>query len=244
MTNCIKPSEIKIGKRFRSEVGDLDGLKGSYEKVGLLQPIIITPEKRLLCGLRRLKAWKEKFGDEPIEVKIIEVKDEREARLIELTENLKRRNLSWQDEVRAIAEVDKLGREIYGRKTTGKGRPKKISEPDNFWDQKRTAETLGLRGQPAVSEAVKLTKAMRKHPGVAQALTRQRALQLLDRLAKEECGEVKEQKGPLPCRLSTAIDEFSRAVFSQRDWLGDCSTCPLRDRCEELCEFVEARLHA
>jgi ParB family chromosome partitioning protein len=47
---------ITVGIRHRSDLGDLGPLMVSIEKVGLLQPITVTPDGVLVCGRRRLEA--------------------------------------------------------------------------------------------------------------------------------------------------------------------------------------------
>ena len=54
----IKLSDIKVGKRYRKSLGDLDKLIASIEDVGLLQPVVITPDRKLIAGYRRVKAFK------------------------------------------------------------------------------------------------------------------------------------------------------------------------------------------
>ena len=49
-------SEIRIGKRYRREMGDIGGLAASMEELGLLQPIVVTPDGTLIAGERRLRA--------------------------------------------------------------------------------------------------------------------------------------------------------------------------------------------
>lgn len=50
---------IEVGVRHRREPGDLSTLVASIERVGLLQPITITPDGLLICGYRRLEAVKQ-----------------------------------------------------------------------------------------------------------------------------------------------------------------------------------------
>jgi ParB family chromosome partitioning protein len=47
---------IRVGARHRRDPGDLDQLKRSLERFGLLQPITITTDGFLICGFRRLEA--------------------------------------------------------------------------------------------------------------------------------------------------------------------------------------------
>jgi len=50
---------ITVGQRFRRDVGDIDGLAQSIRDLGLLHPIIIRSDGRLLAGLRRLLACRQ-----------------------------------------------------------------------------------------------------------------------------------------------------------------------------------------
>ena len=49
---------IRVGRRHRTELGDIDELAASIERDGLLQPITVTPDGVLVCGARRLAAIK------------------------------------------------------------------------------------------------------------------------------------------------------------------------------------------
>lgn len=49
---------ITVGERSRRELGDLTPLTESLDRVGLLQPVTITPDGLLVCGFRRLEAAK------------------------------------------------------------------------------------------------------------------------------------------------------------------------------------------
>ena len=50
---------IRVGSRARHDFGDLEALIESIRISGLLQPITISPDGVLLCGLRRLAAVKQ-----------------------------------------------------------------------------------------------------------------------------------------------------------------------------------------
>lgn len=47
---------IRVGQRHRTDLGDLDELVASIDRLGLLQPITISPDGTLICGARRLEA--------------------------------------------------------------------------------------------------------------------------------------------------------------------------------------------
>ncbi|QCX27720.1 ParB N-terminal domain-containing protein [Nocardioides jishulii] len=47
---------ITVGVRHRKDPGDLATLRDSIERLGLLQPVTVTPDGVLVCGWRRLEA--------------------------------------------------------------------------------------------------------------------------------------------------------------------------------------------
>jgi ParB family transcriptional regulator, chromosome partitioning protein len=49
---------IAVGHRHRRELGDLQALRDSIRRAGLLCPLTVTPDGLLLCGWRRLEAVK------------------------------------------------------------------------------------------------------------------------------------------------------------------------------------------
>src|ERR1700686_3637660 len=48
--------QIQVGFRYRKDLGDLRSLAQSIEEVGLLHPVVVTPDGRLIAGQRRLEA--------------------------------------------------------------------------------------------------------------------------------------------------------------------------------------------
>ncbi len=68
-------SNIKIGKRFREDPGDVSSLVESMSDIGLLHAIGVTLDDWLVYGLRRITAAK-KLGWEKILVKRLPFKHE------------------------------------------------------------------------------------------------------------------------------------------------------------------------
>ena len=66
-------SDIQINDRFRKDFGNLEELAHSIKEVGLLQPIGVTPDNRLIFGERRLRAYRDVLGRTTIPVRIIDV---------------------------------------------------------------------------------------------------------------------------------------------------------------------------
>ncbi len=54
----IRIADVKLGKRHRNDLGDLHALTRSIRAIGLLHPIVVTPDNRLVAGARRLETYK------------------------------------------------------------------------------------------------------------------------------------------------------------------------------------------
>ena len=51
----IPIDSIKIGNRFRKDLGDIASLTEDIKEIGLLHPIVINQNRELICGLRRIE---------------------------------------------------------------------------------------------------------------------------------------------------------------------------------------------
>jgi hypothetical protein len=69
----ISISKIDIGKRYREEMGDLKALARSIKEVGLLQPIGITEDFKLVFGERRLRACRDILKWSRIDARVVNV---------------------------------------------------------------------------------------------------------------------------------------------------------------------------
>lgn len=100
----IEISKIDVGQRFRKDLGDVEGLARSIEAEGLLQPIGITRENRLVFGGRRLAACYTVLGWTHIEARFVDV-----SSIIagEYAENEVRKDFTPSERV-AIAEAVRL----------------------------------------------------------------------------------------------------------------------------------------
>jgi len=70
----MKISQIKIGNRFRKDIGNLESLKDSIKEIGLLQPVVVDENNNLIAGYRRILACQE-LGKEDILVNAVNLKD-------------------------------------------------------------------------------------------------------------------------------------------------------------------------
>ena len=69
-TRQIPITDIKVHDRHRRDLGDIAGLAQSIRALGLLHPIVVDPEHRLLAGQRRLEACRQ-LGWPDIEAKVL-----------------------------------------------------------------------------------------------------------------------------------------------------------------------------
>jgi ParB-like chromosome segregation protein Spo0J len=65
-------TDIKIGERHRKDLGDIDALAKSINEVGLLQPVVLTPDLELVAGHRRIEALK-RLGLAEVPARVLEL---------------------------------------------------------------------------------------------------------------------------------------------------------------------------
>ncbi|MBX3099504.1 MAG: ParB N-terminal domain-containing protein [Salinibacterium sp.] len=99
---------IRVGPRFREDMGDLDELVDSIGELGLLQPITITPDGLLLCGARRLAAMK-RLGKATVNVWVrTGITTELQRLLVEQHENTVRKPLTPTEAARLYRELKRI----------------------------------------------------------------------------------------------------------------------------------------
>ena len=81
----VSINDIQIGERHRQDLGDIDGLAQSISSDGLLQPIGITPNNRLVFGYRRLVAYRDVLNRATIPAVVIDIENLTHAEWIENT---------------------------------------------------------------------------------------------------------------------------------------------------------------
>lgn len=117
---------INREKRQRRELTGIQELSWSINSSGLINPITITREGELIAGERRLTAAKA-LGWTHISAQFLDDLDQATRHLIELEENVRRVDLTWQDQCLAIEEYHNL---------------RKAQDPE--WNDQKTAAALGV----------------------------------------------------------------------------------------------------
>lgn len=147
-TIMIPIEMVKIGKRFREDKGDIEGLAERIEQKGLIQPITVNQDYELLAGERRLLAHKH-LGKNVIEAIIRPTKDIIDAEEIEIIENIARKDMTWQ-------EVAKAERSLFDhRAKQGK------------WTQRKQADYL-KEGKGTVWRNIKMAEALEMIPDLGE----------------------------------------------------------------------------
>lgn len=165
LNTCV-PTEIVEGERYREDYGDLTDLMHSIESQGLINPISVVREGKgykLVAGGRRLRACLElKLEQVPIRIFTGEVK-ELDLRLLELAENLQRKEMSWYESNRLQREIHRLQQE--------RTRPTYVSEDGTEqkgfvdWSLNDTAAMLGV-SKSKVQDGISIVDKMEKYQDV------------------------------------------------------------------------------
>jgi len=166
----VNIDSITSTDRHREDMGDLHELARSIKEKGLIQPLAVQdPEGAgiegytLLAGGRRLEACKiAGLRDIPVRV-YDETLSELERKSIELEENIRRKDLEFQEEVNLQREIHNLQVAIHGPKIG----PTRTDLEDAILPEghsmRDTAKLMG-RDITTVSRDIKLANAMEEFP--------------------------------------------------------------------------------
>lgn len=117
---------INRDERQRRELPQIPELAESIHRVGLIHPIVIDQDHVLVAGERRLTAVKS-LGWTAIPVQFAEDLSEYELQCIEFEENVKRVDLTWQEETAALERFHLLKQ-----------------NNEEGWSAEQTADSLGM----------------------------------------------------------------------------------------------------
>lgn len=184
-------SDIKVdaAERQRTESMDpkyIEELAHSISEYGLLEPVLLDNDNNLVAGFCRLTAHI-MLGADKIKAEYLGQLDPVRAQEIELEENVRRKQLTWQEESKAIEK-------IHGMKMAN----------DPLWTADKTAEALGI-SRRKVFNSLELAKAIEQQPEVAKADTQQGAMlrlskskQITERVEAAKVRELGQNLGLVP----------------------------------------------
>lgn len=242
----ISLADIDLGNRIRKDMGEVSGLAADMAQFGLHHPILVveksylplseqTGEKPylLLAGERRfqgavLNKWTE------IPAKITQRKlSNWEVSVIELHENLQRKDMSPLEEAQSKERIHTLYQERYGVKTSGPG-----GQGHSLAD---TAAIL-KESKANVSMDIKIAKMVSVIPELRDAKTKADARKLVktfeDKLLREEWARREIRKLKASSNDPTKSEDIRRAGLIERYIVGDFFT-EIRKVTEKSIDLIE-----
>ena len=103
----VEISQIKTNKRVRKNLGDLEPLKDSLKRYGLLNPITLTKDYYLIAGQRRLESARQ-LGWTTIDAVMVDTKDSVTLLEMELEENTQRNNFTEFELLEGYKQLERL----------------------------------------------------------------------------------------------------------------------------------------
>ena len=103
----VQIKDIKIRKRVRKDLGNLEDLKDSLRTYGLLNPITINRRYELIAGERRLQAATQ-LGWTNIQANIVDNLTDIEQLEMELEENNQRKEFTDDELLEGYKRLEKL----------------------------------------------------------------------------------------------------------------------------------------
>lgn len=172
--------------RQRQDMGDLNELVESFRSsAGQINPLSVTwyPggdgfRYSLIAGERRLQALK-LAGYTTALVRVYDSLEPWELEMIELTENVIRKDLTWQERARAVKRVHELKCQEHGVS------PDPVPHKDQAWSFSHTGRFMGVDPK-TVSNDIRLAKALEVSPDIAKAKNASEAQKILLRVAENQ----------------------------------------------------------
>ena len=175
MSHKVPINDIKVLDRSRIDLGDIDQLKGSIERKGLINPICVRREDlRLIAGERRLIACKSLAWTE-IDVKFYDELSDLELTELELEENV-HKEMGWYEKSYLRAKIHNLKQELYGKATKG--------HASNSWSLDDTAKSLGVTSG-TISQDFQIVKFAKINPAIKNITAKRQAIKLISRFREQ-----------------------------------------------------------
>lgn len=180
MTEFVQTKAVVDSERIRADLGDIDGLCTSIKKYGQIQPIVLGhlgDEITLVAGGRRLAALRRlgvtvlKHGDNYVWRDEVAAGEDKKLRFksMEIEENVKRKDLSWQEQVEGKRQLLSIMQTIHGV-----AKPGPTFKDEKGFGTNRLAAMLG-EAQSNTSRDLQLAEAMQQIPGLRSAETKAQA---------------------------------------------------------------------
>lgn len=191
----IKLDLIVVEGRARENYGDIEELVNSIREKGVIQPITLNSNMKLLAGGRRFRASTE-LGLTTIPAIIRDAVDDVDELEIELIENTHRKDFEWDERCKLTKRIDDLYKAKHGTN----------------WSGRKTAELLD-RSKSQISRDLELANALEVMPELAEVDSPTEAYKVLKKM--EDQAIVSELRSRQRTRLENEGHADSKLVQHQ-----------------------------
>ena len=157
----VNIADIRIEDRHRKDLGNIESLAASIAEVGLLHPVVITPDKRLIAGERRIAAAKSLGWDE-IPVTVLDLDAIVRG---EVAENRDRLDFSPTEMVDIARDIEPMERDAAKER---QGKRNDIEHHENFTGcsgpaMDKVAAAIGVT-RPTLEKAIDVVEVAEEDP--------------------------------------------------------------------------------
>lgn len=155
----LRLSDIRRGRRFRADLGDVDALAESIRANGLLHPVVVTSDNVLVAGERRLAAVAA-LGWRRVPVRVVDPADLLTA---ERDENAVRKDFTPSEAAAIAAALRPIERAAAKERMSEAGKGGQIDQPSRSED--RIAAAVGM-SRNTLAKATKVVEAAAADPAL------------------------------------------------------------------------------
>jgi N6-adenosine-specific RNA methylase IME4/ParB-like chromosome segregation protein Spo0J len=208
--------KITINGRHRREMGDIASLAASIERLGLLHPVVVTSDHRLIAGERRIAAAR-KLGWKDIAVTVADSIDDALSLLTaERDENTCRKDFAPSEFVavgEALEDIERpKAKERQGR--PGKERSAKFAEHEKSETRQKVASALGISHTTyeKAKAVVEAAKSDSKHADLVTKMDESgKVSAAYGELIHRQSSDAAKRSGALP-------DATCRVIYADPPW--------------------------
>jgi len=195
----IRLDQIKVKDRAREDKGDIEGLAIAIKQHGLIQPITLDTDLKLVAGERRYLAHR-LLGLDTIKAIVRPINGEANSLEIELIENVARKDLEWHERA-------KLELKIWNLKIAQYGEWEPTTNPKG-WTKEKHALLVG-RDKSNTHRALEIAKTMEEAPELALEEMETEDAAWKDVKKLEEKVALKRARDLVPDHIKRAVDYAS-----------------------------------
>lgn len=200
-------TKITVGHRLRSDFGNLNALAESIKNHGLLHPIVIDSDYNLVAGGRRLMAHQILRRDD-IEAKMLSDLSEKELRILELEENIQRKDLTEFERSKNLVKLAEAKREAIEESQSVESKwtdSVHLNNPSKVGDR-RISDELGIPRQ-TIRDAKQHVAAIEKYPELEE-MPKHKAISL-----SKELDKISEDKPEARANVINLIRERNKKII-------------------------------